>query len=285
MDKLKLLFATSRPVSWINTAYPFAMSYMLSGSSINISFIVSVLFFLIPYNLLMYGVNDVFDYESDIKNPRKGGVEGAITPKKYHKLILVSSLGLSAPFVTYMLTTGNMTSNLCLAGILFFVVAYSLKGLRFKEVPFLDSITSSIHFVGPLLYSFTIIGTVKTEAWLLALAFFLWGMASHAFGAVQDIKPDREANISSVATVLGAKNTVRFAAILYLLSAVIVGLQGQLLLLVGLVLLTYMLNIIPYWNSTDEVSDASNKAWKRFIKLNYAVGTLITVVALSVYTF
>ena len=33
-------------------------------------------------------------------------------------------------------------------------------------------------------------------------AFLLWGMASHALGAVQDIRPDREAGIGSIATVL-----------------------------------------------------------------------------------
>ncbi len=27
---------------------------------------------------VMYGVNDIFDYESDIKNPRKGGLEGSL---------------------------------------------------------------------------------------------------------------------------------------------------------------------------------------------------------------
>ena len=39
--------------------------------------------------------------------------------------------------------------------------------------------------------------------------FFLWGAASHAFGAVQDVVADREAGIGSIATVIGARATVR----------------------------------------------------------------------------
>ena len=26
----------------------------------------------------MYGINDVFDYASDLRNPRKGGIEGGL---------------------------------------------------------------------------------------------------------------------------------------------------------------------------------------------------------------
>ena len=78
---IKELLLTSRPISWVNTAYPFAAAYLLAGGGIDWKFVVGTLFFLIPYNLLMYGVNDVFDYESDLRNPRKGGVEGALLAK------------------------------------------------------------------------------------------------------------------------------------------------------------------------------------------------------------
>ena len=36
-------------------------------------------------------------------------------------------------------------------------------------------------------------------------------MATHAFGAVQDVVPDREAGIASIATAFGARATVRLA--------------------------------------------------------------------------
>jgi len=78
MNALKQLFWSSRPVSWINTAYPFGATYIFITHKIDLIFLVGTLFFLIPYNLLMYGINDVFDYESDLRNPRKGGIEGAL---------------------------------------------------------------------------------------------------------------------------------------------------------------------------------------------------------------
>lgn len=85
-----------------------------------------------------------------------------------------------------------------LAISLFAVVAYSAKGLRFKEKPFLDSLTSSTHFVSPAVYGLVLAGAVFTpQLWAILGAFFLWGIASHAFGAVQDVIADREGGISS----------------------------------------------------------------------------------------
>ena len=224
-EKCKVLFMTSRPLSWVNTAYPFAAGYVVMGGAIDARLIIGMLFFLIPYNLLMYGINDVCDYESDMRNPRKGGVEGAVTPRKYHRLIVWSAVLSCLPFVVALVLLGNWQSVLVLAAVLFFVVAYSAKGLRFKEVPLLDSVTSSLHFVGPLLYAYSLVGTTQA-GWLVAVAFFCWGMASQAFGAVQDIVPDREAKIRSIATVFGARSTVWLAILLYAAAVGLVACLG-----------------------------------------------------------
>ena len=95
MNAIKKLFWVSRPISWINTAFPFAAGYYLATRQIDLTLILGTLFFLIPYNLLMYGINDVFDYESDLRNPRKGGIEGAVSEKRWHPLFC-SVLRLSA---------------------------------------------------------------------------------------------------------------------------------------------------------------------------------------------
>ena len=94
------LFWSSRPISWINTAFPFAAAYFFATRSLDLNLLVGTLFFLIPYNLLMYGVNDVFDYESDLRNPRKGGIEGALLHPKWHRptLFKVSQNPFMGPY-------------------------------------------------------------------------------------------------------------------------------------------------------------------------------------------
>ena len=135
MTLLRTLFVSSRPLSWINTAYPFGAAYLFSTHRLDAQFWVGTLFFLIPYNLLMYGINDVFDYESDLRNPRKGGIEGALLDPKWHRLTLWTSVLSCLPFVAHFVFYGDLFSSLWLAFILFMVIAYSAKGLRFKEVP------------------------------------------------------------------------------------------------------------------------------------------------------
>ena len=275
-NSLIKLFKVSRPISWVNTAYPFAATYLVLGGGFDAVFFIGTLFFLIPYNLLMYGVNDVFDYESDIRNPRKNSIEGAVEAKSFHPTILWASVLLTVPFIVALMILSPLSAILVLVGLLFFVVAYSLKGLRFKEVPFLDSITSSIHFVGPMIFAIALTG-FQPKAWPFALALFFWGIASHAFGAVQDVVPDRAGKLKSIATIIGARNTVWLSVILYTLAVFAVTTQGGISMLVGAAGLLYILNVVPFIRITDATSGLANKGWRRFIWLNYSVGAIVTI--------
>lgn len=277
MNSLRYLFYTSRPISWVNTAYPFAASYFMLGGRVDSRLVVGCIFFLVAYNLIMYGINDVFDYESDILNPRKGGVEGAITPKKYHRLIVISSICFSLPFIVYLMIGASFASNAVLVITLFFVVAYSAKGLRYKEVPILDSVTSSIHFVGPMIYACTFF-PFNTTYLLIVAAFFVWGMASHALGAVQDIQPDKEAGIDSIATKFGAKRTVYFSMGLYVMAVLMtLLLSNYYAYIIACCLSLYVFNIFPFLRVTDHTSQQAGVAWKRFLWLNYITGAVITI--------
>ncbi|HIV56671.1 MAG TPA: prenyltransferase [Candidatus Stackebrandtia faecavium] len=280
MSTIRPLLIASRPLSWINTAYPFAAVYLLTTGRIDISLVVGTVFFLVPYNLAMYGVNDVFDYESDLANPRKGGAEGAKLPPRLHSTTLASAAILVVPFVIALAILGAQRpmSWLVLAVSLFAVLAYSVKGLRFKEIPVLDSITSSTHFVTPALYALALAGTTVTSAIVMTMvAFFCWGMASHAFGSVQDIVPDREAGIGSIATVLGAATTVRLAVALWAAAGVLMLFTPWPANLAALAALPYIISVAPYLHVDDTHSETANRAWRRFLAINYAVGFAITL--------
>lgn len=273
-DKLKKLFFVSRPVSWLNTAFPFAAGYLVTGGAIDATLVVATLYFLGPYNLMMYGVNDVFDYESDIRNPRKGGIEGMREQRAFHPTILRAVIISNVPFVVWLLLSGSLASALVLVAVVFFVLAYSVPVLRFKERSIIDSVTSSLHFVGPLIYALVLTDSLMS-ALPFVIAFFLWGMASHAFGAIQDIIPDRKGKLASIATVLGAAWTARFAFILYIVAAGLMFAYGQWV--VGLVGVVYALNVASYLYLSDKRSTETNLAWRRFIYLNFFAGFIVTL--------
>ncbi|OSP05253.1 prenyltransferase [Microbacterium sp. LEMMJ01] len=270
---------SSRPISWINTAFPFAAAYLLSTREIDATFVIGTLYFLIPYNLAMYGINDVFDYASDLANPRKGGIEGALLSPRIHRATLWAAAVTNVPFLVYLFAVGTPASWLWLAVSVFAVLAYSAPVLRFKERPFLDSVTSSTHFVSPALVGLSLAGApVTTTTVLVLVAFFLWGMAAHAFGAVQDIGPDREGGISSIATVIGARATVRLSLVLWTIAGAAMLLTPWPGPLAAVLALPYIVNAAPWWNVTDETSAGTNRAWRRFIALNYIAGFLATMI-------
>lgn len=273
------LIGSSRPVSWINTAFPFAAAYIMVGGGITVPLAVGTIWFLIPYNLLMYGVNDVFDYESDLRNPRKGGIEGVVLSRRWHRLTIQASIVTNLPFIIALIIMGSALSTAVLTVSVFAVIAYSAKGLRFKEKPVLDSATSATHFVSPAVFGIALADADFTPAILAALgAFFLWGMASQAFGAVQDIQADREADISSVATWMGAKAAVRSAAAAYAAAGALLLGTGWPGALSALLVLPYIANVAPYLSLTDDACEKANAGWRRFLWLNQLTGFFVTMI-------
>jgi 4-hydroxybenzoate polyprenyltransferase len=275
---IRALFVSSRPLSWVNTAFPFAAAYLLTTRHIDATFVIGTLYFLIPYNLAMYGINDVFDYESDLHNPRKGGVEGALLDPSVHRTTLWAAIITNIPFLAYLAVVGSPLSWLVLAISVLAVIAYSAPRLRFKERPFLDSVTSATHFVSPAVYAFVLAGAVFTGSlWALLAAFFLWGMASHAFGAVQDIVADREGGIGSIATVIGGRATVRLAFFAYLAGGILLLFTSWPGPLAAVLMLPYAASVLPYWRIADAGAEAANGGWKRFLWLNFITGFLVTL--------
>ncbi len=285
---MKDVLAASRPFSWINTAYPFAAGYLVATEGrVDLALVVGTLYFLVPYNLLMYGVNDVFDYASDLRNPRKGGIEGALadpaTARATHRRILRACVATNVPFLVALLLLGDPLAGLVLALVVLGVVAYSAPGLRFKERPFLDSFTSAMHFAGPLLYALVLVGADLSarSVWPVLVGFVLWGMASHAFGAVQDVRADREGGIASVATAVGAHATVLGAAVAYVAAAAVLAVVPWPGVLAALLPLPYAANVLRFRDVRDDDCERANAGWRTFLWLNLVTGFLVTMLLVA----
>jgi lycopene elongase/hydratase (flavuxanthin-forming) len=278
MNDAKAAFLASRPFSWVNTAFPFAAGWLVSGMAVDWRFWVGTFFFLFPYNLAMYGINDIFDYESDLLNPRKASIEGALLEPSRFKALWIWIGVATVPLAAVLFAAGNGVAAAWLAFSLFMVAAYSAKPLRFKEIPFLDSFTSACHFVTPLVYALALTRVFPAGTWPVCVAFFLWGMASHAFGAVQDVPYDREGGIASVATVFGARPTVIGATLLYAGSAGLIAVFFPTTLGIAAAagVAFYAVNAGRFWKTTDATAPETNRGWRLFLGLNAGLGAFLT---------
>ena len=274
------LLTASRPLSWVNTAFPFAAAYLLTTREVDLALVVGTLFFLVPYNLAMYGINDVFDYASDAANPAQGRRRGRAAraepapPHDHRRDRAVPCRSWSCSSRSAARRRGSCSRSASSRSS-----RTRRPGCASRRCPFLDSLTSSMHFVSPAVYGLVLAGAAFTPQLLALLAAFLvWGVASHAFGAVQDVVPDREGGIASIATVLGARShgAVRDRHVARRRRAdarhgvarpARGGARGAV----------RRHRVRRSRASPTPTSARANAGWQRFLGINYAVGFLVTM--------
>lgn len=194
----------SRPVLWVNTLGPGVLGMWLTGSLLRWEAVPLLLWLSLPFNLLIYGVNDIFDQDTDALNPRKGSMEGARIRSSEVRTIWLAVLATNLPFVAWFaLALGPAALGWIAAYVLVFVF-YSAPPLRFKARAFLDSLSNAA-YAFPLVFLAYALG--DAPVWSAALGLMAWSVAKHAFDAVQDIEEDRAVGITTTAVRLGPRGT------------------------------------------------------------------------------
>lgn len=204
------LLLVSRPALWVNTLGVATVGLWLAGElwSWDARWLALLVWLTLPYNLLIYGLNDVADRAEDALSARKGGWQGARLAGAQVRPLLWSVALLNLPFVVYFALTMPPAAllTLLLAALLF--ALYSLPPVRFKGRPFLDSL-SNVAYALPIVVPALLLGAPPPVTALAAL--MAWSVGKHAFDAVQDLSADRAAGVRTIATVLGPGGTARWS--------------------------------------------------------------------------
>ena len=146
----------------------------------------------VAFHLLIYGVNDVFDQETDARNPRKGTLEGARIDRSEIRPIALGVIVSNVPFLVYfaLFVPPSAVAWMLLYALLF--VGYSVPPARFKARPYLDSLSNAA-YAFPLV--FVPLGHGEGPVWPAAIGSMAWSAAKHTFDAVQDVDEDRKVGI------------------------------------------------------------------------------------------
>ena len=271
IPRARIILATSRPRFWLYLAGPVLVGAVYGASSLedvtSTAVIVLLFYFLLPGNLLLYGVNDAFDAEIDRQNPKKDERERRWQgDPTVASAVLISGLAGIVTFgVTPPIAWGYLLGFFALA------IAYSVPPLRFKTTPILDSLSNGLYILpGAAMYA----ALAGTHPPLLALAgAWLWTMGMHTVSAIPDIIPDREAGIETTATRLGAPRTFVYCGTCWGLAAVAFGMID---LRAGLLISIYPVVLASIAFRPLRIE----RAYWWFPGLNTAVGALFTVVGL-----
>ncbi|MFB6108453.1 MAG: prenyltransferase [Haloplanus sp.] len=264
----RYLLKLSRPRFWFYLAGPVVVGVAYGAATVSdlVSPPALALFayFLVPANVLLYGVNDVFDADVDESNPKKSGREVRYTGNR----VVVAAVVVAGLLVVVPVALTPSRAWPYLAGFLLLGVGYSAPPLRFKTTPLLDSLSNGL-YVLPGAAAYAAVSGAPPPA-LALLGGWLWTMAMHTFSAVPDVDPDRAAGIRTTATVLGERGAYAYCAVCWTLAALaFAALDWRL----AVPLAVYPLFTAAVAASSVDVS----RAYWWFPALNTAVGALLTM--------
>lgn len=218
MSRILKIFKISRFRFWSYTTGPFLLGFILGTNNIysifSWQFSLTALFFLLPANIFLYGVNDLYDEDTDKYNYKKQEKEIRLknSDKKFLKLMLVVSTGSGLLLLTF---TQNYTAKFVLIFFWLLSFFYSVKPLRFKAIPFIDSLSNGLYIL-PGIYGF-ILSSNSLPPVLPVLGFWAWTCAMHLFSAIPDILPDKKAELKTTAVLLGESGSLILCSILWLI--------------------------------------------------------------------
>ncbi len=269
---LSYLFKLSRPRFWLYLAGPVVFGVAAGASSVPELFagpnVLLFAYFLVPANLLLYGVNDVFDQDVDAANPKKDDKEVRYGGDRLVPGVVLATLLLGIG--TFLLTP--QVAWPYLAGFFLLGVEYSAPPARFKTTPFLDSFSNGLYILpGAAAYATVTGGHPPIAA---VAGGWLWAMGMHTFSAIPDIDPDRAAGIRTTATVLGEERTYAYCGICWLSAAIAFAFVE---VEISYLLLAYPVVVFGiYWSNIPV-----DRAYWWYPALNTVVGMLLTMGALA----
>lgn len=275
---LRYLLKLSRFRFWIYTGGPFVVGYALGAQELEaffaLDYYVYLLYFFLPANIFIYGVNDYWDEDTDRLNKKKDEKELRVTHHEKRRLawVLWATVGFS---VLLMFFQDNLERVLFLI-FLSLSYFYSAKPLRFKAVPILD-FSSNMLYIMPGIFAFYLAGG-QLPPLLLVLAGYFHIAAMHLFSAVPDIECDREAGIMTTAVVLGERRSLMLVAAFWSIFAVLV------IYLTGLhplSLLVLMFPAFPFTLLLDRRKDINKLYWRLPYVNNFLGAILFSVLVLG----
>lgn len=267
---VKDILKKSRPKFWMYTLGPYLIGYISSVQNIyfwdNINFWIYFLYFMIPANIIIYGVNDLADRVTDQYNIRKlSGVSETLTSDKLKKPLI---LAIIISILLGVLLTIGSHSELSIM-LLFFILSifYSIKPIRFKARPFIDAY-SNILYIMPAIFAYYMMTSSSLDpVWIVIGTLYVAGM--QVYSAIPDIEADKQEGLNTTAIFLGHYKALLFVAINWVLGALL-----TFYLVPGFTIILFIfpaMAAVLYFQNEEKVAEY----YKYFPYINSIVGFLL----------
>lgn len=208
-----VLVALAAAYSWW-TFFPWLEMFRWPTRLFFLWLVLFVLYMLFPSNLLIYGVNDLSDEDTDRWNEKKWWYEFKYTSTYHHQvvssillinmvfvLLLVVPLWYSWESFGYSYQLSLMIALGCFVLFYFTSIFYSCKPIRAKSKPFIDWLFNILYIL-PGFALYYILSADTLIHWQYLVGSWLRCIAMHTFSAIPDIAADKKAWLSTTAVLL-----------------------------------------------------------------------------------
>jgi 4-hydroxybenzoate polyprenyltransferase len=269
-QRLRYLLVLSRPRFWLYLAGPVMVGATYGADALGALAAPLLLalfaYFLLPANVFLYGINDVYDADIDAENPKKADdgreVQFSGDPTVVYAVVACALAALA------LILAAPDPADPWLAGFVILGSQYSAPPLRFKTTPLLDSVSNGL-YVLPGAAAYAAVAGAHPPAMAVA-GGWLWAMGMHTFSAIPDIEPDRRAGIETTATLLGESRTYAYCGLVWTLAAAAFAPLD--------VRLGVLLGVYPLLAATVAFSSVDvDRAYWWFPVINTVVGALLTM--------
>ena len=182
---------------------------------------LGLFFVLFPLGLVLYGVNDIADAETDALNPRKGTfMFGSRGSREQLAGLKWQIAAVQLPFAVAFYSFVGPRILWWYALLLLAVGVYNAPGSAWKGRPPFDVLIQASYLLVFVLSSW--LNNVAQLPWQTFVFGALFAMHSHIFGEVMDIEPDRLSGRRTTATLIGRVRAKFLIATLLAVETVLV---------------------------------------------------------------
>ncbi len=203
-EEIAFVVQAARPGFWLTSIWfylvPVGGRHVLTQPE----FWLGLFYVSFPLGVLIYGWNDVVDFEADRFNPRKGtylfGARG--TAERLARLPWRIAF-VQVPFAILFTLLLGPKALAWFAVLIVVTATYNCQPFAFKGRPGFDLLNQAGYLLVFVLASW--LNHVSQVPWFTFLFGAMFAMHSHLFGQIMDLGPDRTAGRRTLAGVLRAR--------------------------------------------------------------------------------
>lgn len=218
MSRMLYLIQVSRPIIWPVLPLVYGLGLHAAHVTVGWAAILQSIVLTFPMNLVGCGLNDIYDFESDVRSSRRRAIWGAVVLID-DRSVVFRAISFAVPVIIFAAClTRNWNNIVATVSLVLIAWFYSVPPVRLKERPPLDSIANGLgYFLLPFVMGFSL----NADPREMPLKFYLLAVCVcgvHALATAADYQADQDAGHRTLAVVFGRRTAAVVSCAAFLVA-------------------------------------------------------------------